>query len=91
MENNDIFANITGLTVNCQRDGFMTLDVSMLANDNKIIELFTEAFRGGARNQFSAVKTRESEFLCLWCKTPNPIEHVVCSRCGAPRGYVIGK
>lgn len=34
--------------------------------------------------------TYQSEFMCLYCGSPNVIEHTHCQKCGAPRSFVIG-
>jgi hypothetical protein len=32
----------------------------------------------------------QKEYMCLYCGSPNSIEHTHCSKCGAPRSFVIG-
>lgn len=34
--------------------------------------------------------TFQKEFMCLWCGSPNSIEHTHCRKCGAPRSFVVG-
>lgn len=34
--------------------------------------------------------TYQEEFMCLWCGSPNSIEHTHCKKCGAPRSFIIG-
>lgn len=29
------------------------------------------------------------EWRCVWCASPNPIDHRHCSRCGGPRGWIL--
>ena len=31
-----------------------------------------------------------SEFLCLHCGSPQPVENTHCKKCGAPRSFIIG-
>lgn len=85
MENKDIFAAVQSLSINHSYNECYTLSVDIVSNSYKIFELFDMA----NKNPFNTIRARDKEFLCLWCDTPNPIEHVVCSRCGAPRGYII--
>ena len=41
---------------------------------------------------FSGIEspTFQREFFCLYCASPNSIEHTHCKKCGAPRSFVIG-
>jgi hypothetical protein len=32
----------------------------------------------------------QSEYMCLYCGSPNSVEHTHCKKCGAPRSFVIG-
>ncbi len=29
------------------------------------------------------------EWRCVWCGSPNPIEHRHCDSCGGPRGWIL--
>lgn len=29
------------------------------------------------------------EWRCVWCASPNPIEHRHCESCGGPRGWIL--
>lgn len=29
------------------------------------------------------------EWRCVWCASPNPIDHRHCSQCGGPRGWIL--
>ena len=32
----------------------------------------------------------QSEYLCLYCGTPQSIENHSCDKCGAPRSFILG-
>src|SRR5512146_1333274 len=32
----------------------------------------------------------QAEYMCLYCGSPNGVEHTHCRKCGAPRSFVIG-
>ena len=40
-------------------------------------------------NILNALRVVDEEYICIWCNSPNPIVHRHCSRCGAPRGFII--
>jgi len=32
----------------------------------------------------------QKEYQCLYCGSPNKVEHTHCKKCGAPRSFLIG-
>lgn len=41
-----------------------------------------------AGNGFDFFQERR-EWRCVWCASPNPIDHRHCSQCGGPRGWIL--
>lgn len=54
-------------------------------NPGALMEQFQEWMRGGI-----SAPTYQKEYMCLYCASPNKIEKTHCSKCGAPRSFVIG-
>jgi hypothetical protein len=75
----------TGIQYSMDYGNSCRATVDFLGSD---ISLLMKLFSCG-HVPFSAINDKQKEFKCLWCETPNPIEHVVCSRRGAPRGVLI--
>lgn len=80
----DKYAVIQSLSYSMEYYGDLRMNVEIRTNDQKIFDLLRPGHM-----EFSGIKTIDNEFQCLWCGTPNPIKHVLCSRCGAPRGFII--
>jgi len=75
----------TSMSFSSDYNNSIRASVDFVCDDLKLLrQLFQPGHIG-----FSGIQDRQEEFLCLWCGTPNPIKHVVCSRCGAPRGVLI--
>jgi hypothetical protein len=63
-----------------------TADISIAVHDpGALMELFQDWMHSGISQP-----TYQKEFMCLYCGSPNKIEHTHCSKCGAPRSFVIG-
>jgi hypothetical protein len=54
-------------------------------NPGALMETFQDWLHGGIN-----MPTYQKEFMCLYCGSPNKIEHTHCAKCGAPRSFVIG-
>ena len=68
------------------QSGLMTINLEIVApSSSPVMELVDSWARGG---EFSP--TYHSEYMCLYCASPNKIEFSHCGKCGAPRSFVIG-
>lgn len=43
-----------------------------------------------AKNQNARIPIWTEEWLCLYCGSPQPLPLTHCSRCGAPRNWILG-
>ena len=61
-------------------------DLHIVANNGPaLMEQFQEWMRGDFYGPVF-----QKEYMCLYCGSPNNIENTHCSKCGAPRSFVIG-
>jgi hypothetical protein len=64
----------------------MSFEISGIAeNPGALMEQFKEWMNSGISQPIY-----QKEYMCLYCGSPNKIEHTHCKKCGAPRSFVIG-
>ncbi len=77
---------ITSLKFENSIDELMKGSIDFIAEDaGALHEYMIELSHGGIHRPVF-----QKEFMCLYCGTPNNIEHPSCQKCGAPRSFVIG-
>ena len=77
---------LTELNYNMGIGNCITADFSLIVQDpGAVHELFQEWINGGM-----SAPTYQKEYMCLYCATPNNVEHSNCKKCGAPRSFVLG-
>lgn len=77
---------VTHMELSQSIDSAMTGRIEFMAHDPGTLMKFMNDLRIG--RDFGP--SRQKEFMCLHCATPNPIERAFCSQCGAARSFVIG-
>jgi len=78
---------VTSMTVNQNTSGLFSAELEIVADGNPA-HLMNEV-RGWFNNGIGGA-SYQSEYMCLYCASPNSIENTHCSKCGAPRTFVIG-
>lgn len=81
-------AYLTDLSISASPYHALTVDMQLVM-DADYVSPFMDLFKLG--RPLDILRTWKKEFLCLWCGVPNPIEHVLCSQCGGPRGLLLEK
>ncbi len=69
-----------------QGGGLVRGSMDFMASDPGALVEFMQDLQSGRDYQ----PTYQKEFMCLYCGSPNKIEHTHCKKCGAPRSFVIG-
>ena len=64
----------------------ITGSIDFAASDPGALHEFMQDLQNGHITQ----PTYQKEYMCLYCGSPNKIEHTHCKKCGAPRSFVIG-
>ena len=77
---------ITSMTLNAPYRDLVTADISSVAQDpGSLVRQFNKWMNDGITSP-----SFQEEYMCLYCTSPNSIENTHCSKCGAPRSFVIG-
>ena len=60
--------------------------IDFMAQDFGAVKEFMQELERGRVSQ----PVYQKEFMCLYCGSPNKIDHTHCKKCGAPRSFIIG-
>ncbi len=83
-DDNTLF--IRSISMTMQYSDYGNLDLSLVGNSEALHNLWRDHQSVGAVNGLRVVA---SEWKCIWCGSPNPMDHRHCSQCGAPRGFIL--
>lgn len=77
---------ITSLNLEMSTGKLVKGSVDFMSSDYGALQEFMQELRSGVGEKPSYKK----EYMCLYCGTPNIVEHSNCKKCGAPRSFIIG-
>ena len=86
----DRFLDVTSLSDSnpryLQANSLVRGSIDFMASDTGALHEFMQELSRGSINS----PVVQKEYMCLYCGSPNKIEHTHCKKCGAPRSFIIG-
>ena len=83
---------ITSLTLNQSYHGHTEIEFSLAADGESAFafyNLLRDSMNSRTSFPFGMNRLMDSEFMCIWCGSVNPITNRHCSQCGGPRGLIL--
>ncbi len=77
---------ITSLSFGISAGELITGSIDFTSSDYGAIREFMQ----NIKNDVGIQPSFQKEYMCLYCGSPNKVEHPHCKKCGAPRSFIIG-
>jgi ribosomal protein L40E len=94
IETNNGLLYVSDLQMNFNRFGNEhEIDFQLIADGKAASDFYNslqDALHNGTSFPMGMNRVQNTEFMCLWCGSINPITNRHCSQCGGPRGFVLG-
>jgi len=85
MQNNKLGV-ISSFSIETSYRDLIRGSIDFVTDDYGALNEFMQELRG----EVGKMPTFKKEYMCLYCGSPNNIEHTHCKKCGAPRSFLIG-